>query len=48
MHSDRYNWNSPVDEYALEGNDTGFKENGCLHVEIETNTECSVYDAVYY
>lgn len=39
---------SPVDDYALEGNDTGFKENGCLHEAIETNTECSICGAVCY
>lgn len=35
-----------MDDYALEGNDTGFKENGYLHVGIETNTERSICGTV--
>ena len=47
MNSGIYNWNSPVRLHP-EGNDTGFKANGYLHVEIETNIECAIYDATCY
>lgn len=48
MNSGRSNWNGPMDDYALEGNDPEFKENGYLHVGIETNIEGSICSAICY
>lgn len=42
MNSGSCEWLHP------EGNDTGFKANGYSHVEIETNIECTIYDATRY